>query len=97
RARDDAGHVAWAIGLQPPSLAFIETANTAIVTGARYLPNVAVELTYHGRQVATVHSDDAGAFHTSFDVPKDALPVYQLTAVDPIGRRASVSGLVYKK
>lgn len=97
RARDDAGHVAWAIGLQPPSLAFVETANTAIVTGAHYLPNVAVELTYHGRRVATVRSDNVGAFHASFGVPEDALPVYQLTAVDPIGRRASVSGLVYKK
>lgn len=97
RARDDAGHVAWAIGLQPPSLAFVEAANEATVTGAHYLPNVAVKLAYHGHAVVTVHSDNAGAFSTRIAVPLDALPVYQLTAVDPIGRRASVTGLVYKR
>jgi 4-amino-4-deoxy-L-arabinose transferase-like glycosyltransferase len=97
RARDDAGHVAWAIGLQPPSLAFVETANKAAVTGAHYLPNVAVKLTYHGRDVATAQTDNAGAFHASFDVPQQALPIYQLTAVDLIGRHASVTGLAYKK
>jgi len=96
RARDDAGHVAWAIGLQPPSLAFVETANKAAVTGAHFLPNVAVRLTYHGRGIATVQSDSAGAFHTSIDVPRDALAAFPLTAVDPIGRRASVTGLRYR-
>jgi Dolichyl-phosphate-mannose-protein mannosyltransferase len=97
RARDDAGHVAWAIGLEPPSLAFVETANKAALTGAHYLPNATVRITYHGRSVATVQSDSAGAFHSSIDVPQDALPVFQLTAVDPIGRRASVTGLAYRK
>jgi 4-amino-4-deoxy-L-arabinose transferase-like glycosyltransferase len=97
RARDEAGHVAWAIGLQPPSLAFVETTNKATVTGAHYLPNAAVKITYHGRPVAKVESDNAGAFTTSFEVPRDALPIYQLTAVDLIGRRASVTGLAYRK
>lgn len=97
RARDQAGHVAWAIGLRPPSLAFVERANRATVTGTDYLPHAAIRLAYHGRLIATVQSDNAGAFNTSFDVPRDALPIYQLTAVDSIGRRASVAGLAFTR
>lgn len=97
RARDDVGHVAWAIGLEPPSVAFAELGNKASVTGAHYLPNSTVVLAYHGVNVATALSDNAGAFRTSFDVPPGALPGYQLVAIDPIGRRASVVGLDYKR
>jgi hypothetical protein len=97
RARDNVGHVAWAIGLEPPSLAFVEVSNRASVTGAHYLPNSTVTVAYHGQNVATVLSDNAGAFRTSFVVPPGALPGYQLVAVDPIGRRAGVTGLDYKK
>ncbi|HST48287.1 ArnT family glycosyltransferase [Jatrophihabitans sp.] len=95
RARDTDGHVAWAVGLRPPSLAFVETANRARVTGTHYLPNAVIRLSYHAHLVATVRSDGAGAFSATFAVPPEALPAFQLTAVDPIGRRASVTGLVY--
>jgi hypothetical protein len=97
RARDDVGHVAWAIGLEPPSLAFVEVANRVSVTGAHYLPNSTVTVAYHGQRVATAESDNTGAFRASFEVRPGALPGYQLLAVDPIGRRASVTGLEYKR
>jgi hypothetical protein len=97
RARDELGHVAWAIGLEPPSLAFVEVDNKVSVTGAHYLPNSTVVVSYRGQSMATTMSDNAGAFRTSFDVPRGALPGYQLLAVDPIGRQASVTGLEYRR
>jgi len=96
RATDDFGHVAWAIGLQSPSLAFVESGNKASVTGAHYLPNSLVTVTYHGQRVASVQSDNSGSFRAAFDVPRTAVPSYQLSAEDPIGRRMTVTGLVYK-
>jgi 4-amino-4-deoxy-L-arabinose transferase-like glycosyltransferase len=92
-ATDDSGRTAWAIGLPAPSLAFVVSGHNADVTGAHYLPNTTVTVTYHGRTIALAQTDTLGGFRLRFEVPYRARTGYQLIASDPIGRQAIVTGL----
>ena len=93
RASDQAGHTAWATGLRAPSIAFVASGHSALITGANYLPGSKVLVTYHGRVVGRPQTDNLGAFEMKLDLPLWTKPAYRLIGVDSIGRQASVTGL----
>lgn len=88
------GRAAVAGALLTARLAFVARGATAEVTGSGFEPASRVTLTYDNRPLGVAHTDSRGRFAFALALPPWTRPAYHLVAIDPIGRTATVSGLV---
>ncbi len=93
-ATGEGGRVAYAIGLSTPSLAFVTKDHVARLTGLHYSASSRVSLTLRNQVVGVAHTDATGAFRQTLVLPSWTTPGDSLTATDPIGRQATVRGVV---
>jgi dolichyl-phosphate-mannose-protein mannosyltransferase len=93
-ATGEGGRVAYAIGLSTPSLAFVTKDHVSRLTGLHYSASSRVSLTLRNHVVGVAHTDATGAFRQTLVLPSWTTPGDSLTATDPIGRQATVRGVV---
>jgi hypothetical protein len=93
-ASGEGGRAAYATGLSTPTLAFVATGDVVRLTGKNFSASSRVSLILHGRLVGVARTDATGSFHDRLNLPSRTTPSDSLTATDPVGRAATVRGLV---
>jgi hypothetical protein len=88
------GRAAYATGLSTPTLAFEATGHVAQLTGTNFSASSRVSLTLQSKVVGVAHTDGTGTFHDRLNLPSGITEADSLTATDPVGRSATVRGLV---
>jgi 4-amino-4-deoxy-L-arabinose transferase-like glycosyltransferase len=94
-AAGEGGRAAFATGLSTPTLSFVSKDQVARLTGRDFSASTNVSLILGNRIVGVARADDTGTFHYRLRLPKSTIAVSRLTATDPIGRQATVTGLVH--
>jgi hypothetical protein len=95
-ATGEGGRAAYATGLSTPSLSFVARGRVAQLTGRHFSASSRVSLILSNRVVGVAHTDDSGTFRRRLVLPSWTTKGKLLTATDPVGRQATVSGLVNK-
>jgi hypothetical protein len=90
----EGGRAAYATGLSTPTLAFVATGHVAHLTGKNFSASSRISLILHSRVVGVARTDATGTFRYRLDLPSWTTAGDSLTATDPVGRVATVRGLV---
>jgi hypothetical protein len=94
-AAGEGGRAAFATGLATPALSFVSKDRVAQLTGRDFSASTKVALILSNRIVGFARADGTGTFHYRLRLPTSTIAASRLTAIDPVGREATVTGLVH--